>query len=115
MRLIDAEYLLYGMGVFSEKENGTEFMKGVDAVDKMIEDAPTIDPFGWIPCSERLPEADGIYLVTYKLKDYGVELLSFSTATYGGGWTIPAPACYTLKNSNIIAWSYKPKSYQGEA
>jgi len=55
MRLIDAEYLLYGMGMFSEKENGTEFMKGVDAVAKMIDDAPTIAQSGWIPCSERLP------------------------------------------------------------
>ena len=30
---------------------------------KMIEDAPPAQP-DWIPCSERLPEANGRYLVT---------------------------------------------------
>lgn len=61
MRLIDAEYLLYGMGMFSERENGAEFMKGVEAVSELICSADTIDADqndGWIPCSERLPEDD---------------------------------------------------------
>ena len=57
MRLIDAEYLLYGLGMFSEKENGAEFIKGVDAVADMIESAETISPAAnWTPCSVALPE-----------------------------------------------------------
>lgn len=36
-----------------------------------IEDAPTIEPQKWIPCSERLPEVNGRYLVTRGLNACG--------------------------------------------
>ena len=67
MRLIDAEYLLYGMAIFSERENGSEFMKGVDAVAEMIESAETISPAAWIPCAERLPSVGEEVDVTYQI------------------------------------------------
>lgn len=37
-----------------------------------IEDAPTVEPEPhWIPCSDRLPDKSGIYLVTRGLNDCG--------------------------------------------
>ena len=67
----------------------------------------------WTPCAEgqNLPTKDGIYLVTYKLAEYGVALLSFSTATYGGGWNIPFPEHHFISEKDIIAWSEKPDPY----
>lgn len=115
MRPIDADVIVkFIESKLNEKDPNKQF--GNDAVQILaeIEFTPTIaSPRDWTPCAEgqNLPTKDGIYLVTYKLAEYGVALLSFSTATYGGGWNIPFPEHHFISEKDIIAWSEKPDPY----
>lgn len=59
----------------------------------------------WIPCSERLPDKDGIYLVTHRT--FGKLEVTWNIF-YGGehaSW---------LWNDEIIAWMPLPEPYKGE-
>lgn len=59
----------------------------------------------WIPCSERLPDKDGIYLVTHR--KFGKLEVTWNIF-YGGehaSW---------LWNDEIIAWMPLPEPYKGE-
>ena len=56
----------------------------------------------WIPCSERLPEKDGRYLVT---NDGWGEWIVDWNAWLNGQW---------LYNSEPIAWMSLPEPYKGE-
>ncbi len=57
----------------------------------------------WIPCSERLPDKDGKYLVATD-GTYGIDAIDI--AMYENGkW---------LKSSKILAWMYLPDEYKGE-
>lgn len=59
----------------------------------------------WIPCSERLPEKDGKYLVTHR--KFG-KLEATWNIFYGGdhaSW---------LWNDEIIAWMPLPEPWKGE-
>lgn len=108
MRLIDAEYLLYGLGMFSEKENGAEFIKGVDAVADMIESAETISPAAnWTPCSVALPEEHKTVLVTVA-DEYGNDVMFawHDSAGWQSGYE---------ENLPILAWMPAPEPYRGEA
>lgn len=60
----------------------------------------------WIPCSERLPEEDGDYLVTIGFDDVawaGVDIGSFSEGEFNftnvSAWQ-PLPEVYDGKNKN---------------
>ena len=70
MRLIDADALIPNISVKAVFGNDVTAMKcgELRTVLEMIENAPTIEPQRWIPCSERLPEEDGQYLVTVRYK-----------------------------------------------
>ncbi len=57
MRLIDADELMEH--VYRDKLDSREL------IADMVNNAPTIEPPHWIPCSERLPEKDGIYIVCF--------------------------------------------------
>ena len=58
MRLIDADEL---------KKDLTRFYDNEVTAKQLIDEQPTIEPEQrWIPCSERLPEEYGEYLVAYK-------------------------------------------------
>lgn len=60
MRLIDADKLMRDVEEYDLSDGKFQHW---------IEIQPTIEPAQrWIPCSERLPEKDGIYLVTTKGK-----------------------------------------------
>lgn len=54
-----------------------------EAVDKAIK---TLEAQRWIPCSERLPEEDGWYLVLYytrsRYKPYVYDVMSFANDLY---------------------------------
>lgn len=95
MRLIDADALIERIGDWIPHDKcGEEDIKDVvyaeaciDLID-VINDAPTVEQNGWIPCSERLPEEDGEYLVEstrgYEVfyyreeeKQFGLMVLSF--------------------------------------
>ena len=69
---------------------------------------------GWIPCSERLPEEDGVYLIT--LSD-GVDYLTIpadfiSNHTWHKWWKIDSEWIYY---DDVTAWQPLPEPYKGGA
>ena len=89
-----------------EKYNHGEYcyVKAIEAVRKQ----PKVSE--WIPCSERLPEANGEYICTQEIHSLStgkiigesVELVEF----YGGGWM-------RAKHLKVIAWQPLPDPYIG--
>lgn len=62
MRLIDADALIEKCGEWYTEEGSEEGYIGT--LKHLLNKQPTIEPKqGWIPCSERLPEEDGHYIV----------------------------------------------------
>lgn len=53
---------------------------------------------GWIPCSERMPEETGFYMVTKKIKETGERFSGKSRFDIEKGWNDP------LNFIDIIAW-----------
>lgn len=55
MRLIDADYILSSLNVFSDREHGNEhFLFGIETAQDIVKDAPTIEPRPhWIPFTLR--------------------------------------------------------------
>lgn len=68
MRLIDADYILSALNVFSDREHGNErFLSGIETAREIVKDAPTIEPKSqWIPVKDRLPEEKQRVLVRCK-------------------------------------------------
>lgn len=75
------------------------------------------DKSGWIPVSERLPEKDGRYLVTFK---YGIKVCMVGYGSckrtvlgypIGHGWYNLEEAQYYAEDS-IIAWMHLPEPYK---
>ena len=99
MRPIDADALIKRWDEMSVRGR-TEF-------DQEIMVAPSIDidrPQGeWIPCEERLPEADGLYLATFTL--IGIPKFSNVESFKNGKWE--------YHNGYIIAWQPLPKPWKG--
>ena len=66
----------------------------------------------WIPCNERLPEEDGIYLVQLKSGN-------LYTCRYCEGWNcnrdhITGNVNRGLELFTVVAWMPLPKAYEGE-
>lgn len=60
----------------------------------------------WIPCSERLPEKNGNYLVTVEAND-GTASIKFQMVDhYGPDWL------HKGKHEKVIAWMPLPEPYQ---
>jgi hypothetical protein len=131
VRLIDANKIFpWYLKAFSAEEAGEERAIGPDEVRFSMNDIrenlnniPT-EPV-WIPCSERLPEEDGEYLVTLHWSNYpnGVEALHFTNdlssvdrVGYAGekrpGWYEYDSdyGCYEI--DNVIAWMPHPEPYE---
>ncbi len=59
---------------------------------------------GWIKCSDRMPNTNGEYLVTYKwLNCYYTKHINFENLKTKGKWK---------SKENIIAWKEKEKPYK---
>ena len=80
---------------------------------------------GWIPCSERLPEEGGYYLVTYhgwsngdylpKFDDTYVRRLHYQKSERFTGWNHPRYCDDKAENDTnreVIAWQKLPRPYQ---
>lgn len=93
MRLIDADALTY-----SHTKDGD-----VVVYPEAIAEARTIEQPKWIPCSERMPDKDGHYLVTLDF-DYGRSIEM--------GWLLGGE--WVNENSHVtIAWRPLPEPYKG--
>ena len=125
MRLIDADALkelfsevIGHIAIKPEMNGNLEHMIRASAmVIQMIDDAPTVNalncseiPNNWIPCSERLPEEYGEYLVAKHTIGWNCEEYDVNDIAYfdGDGFH---------KADRVIAWMPLPEPYQegGEA
>lgn len=129
MRLIDADKLKKKVLMWmpsdpcgiAEKERPIETDIAVSLMME-IEEAPTIEPEPhWIPCSERLPDAeygegDSVLCCT----ESGLMYILYWD---GGNWCVPTGEPYEWVNhitgwhDKVIAWMPLPKPYRedGEA
>lgn len=117
MRLIDADALIRVL-----KGRFERFKDLVPDIDNSIEfahnyalnsvtNAPTISE-GWIPCSEKMPDEDGEYLVTYNGK--------FVKNVIRVMWYRPEKNCFLLYMpirggvvfEDVIAWMILPEPYK---
>lgn len=78
-----------------------------DEILEMIDEQETVNE--WIPCSERLPETDGTFLVTVKSRrKTRVDICNFNkyakieSHRWGGQYV----------SMNVIAWKQLPESYK---
>ena len=98
MRIIDADALIKRLAYCVEQGMGATI---AFTFMHMIDEAPTIEPIEWVPCSERLPKEYGEYLITttYLGKPYVTTDEYFS---YGwDDW------------EEVIAWAERPKPWKG--
>lgn len=71
----------------------------------------------WIPCSERLPNANGIYIVTRRISD-GFEYRNITDACYFDGsntWHDDTRINHERKYlADVVAWMQMPEPWKGE-
>lgn len=81
-----------------------EEIKNCEEIIKLIKEQPR-----WIPCSERLPEENGNYLVTVEAND-GTASIKFQMVDhYGPKWL------HEGKHEKVIAWMPLPEPYEAES
>ena len=116
IRLIDANALktaLYydvSKGTYGEFMDGSEVSLTDREILQLIDEQPTIDAEPhWIPCSERLPEEKGEYLVTYHpcYWDDVKDEIRVGIDTFRGRTTWAKK-----KHQRVIAWMPLPKPYE---
>ena len=124
------EYLV-GFGIHDNNE-----MYGVacglgDAIEIVKQEAEkfgtdtNVGTNGWIPCSERLPEDGGYYLVTYhewskgnflpKYNDTYVRRMHYQKSERFTGWNYPLCVDDRAENDTnreVIAWQPLPEVYK---
>ena len=87
-----------------------------DVYEEIVEQLPSVQPEPhWIPCSERLPDKMGDYLVTlWDDRGTWVEIVLWNE-TFGGRWQAVLYNDVDYSDiSNVIAWLPLPEPYQGE-
>lgn len=91
-------HFLSNHGVFTDSE-----LEDIETVIKKLKQTR------WIPCSERLPEKNGNYLVTVESND-GTASIKFQTVDhYGPDWL------HEEKTRKVIAWMPLPEDYKEES
>lgn len=77
-------------------------------IAKTINELPSVTPqqTSWIPCSERLPEENGNYLVTVEANDGTAQLKYQMVDHYGPKWLLDK------KKEKVVAWMPLPEPYQ---
>lgn len=80
-----------------------------NTLNEIIEELEQQPKTGWIPCSERLPEENGNYLVTVEAND-GTASIKFQMVDhYGPKWL------HEGKREKVIAWMPLPEPYKAES
>ena len=83
--------------------------------DKLVEAQPKVDE--WIPCSERLPNTNGVYSVTRKLVDGEHEFYISDSSYFDGQDTWHADNRVNHGREylkDVIAWMPLQKPYKGD-
>ena len=127
MRLIDAEKLILHLNDYAlteapdERESADErriskavynaILNCIKAVEEQMTD-------GWIPATERLPEEDGTYLVTFndgtrRTVGYGTCQRTVFGRPIGHGWYDLYAGSYYADRC-VIAWMPLPECYKEE-
>ena len=82
------------------KENAETVYKYIKKLCDDIKALPSAQQ--WIPCSERLPDQNGKYLVVGRQK--AINILKFDGGRWYGKWGVvawmPLPDCYQGENAN---------------
>ena len=100
MRPIDADALEPDAGL----DDGEFWAYSIEQVDS----APTIEPEQrWIPCDERLPEENGVYVVSY---EDAVTWLEW----FNGKWFFYPSNPAREETGTILAWMPLPEPYREE-
>ena len=101
------------------------YARGIDKAIEIVNQTAAEYNNGWIPCSERLPEEGGYYLVTYhgwsngdylpKFDDTYVRRLHYQKSERFTGWNHPRYCDDKAENDTnreVIAWQKLPRPYQ---
>lgn len=91
------------MGKYGTSYMATLLMKSADAIEILSEKIRN-QKQEWIPCEERLPEVDGLYLATFTL--IGIPKFTNVERFKNGKWE-----CH---NGYIIAWQPLPEPWKRE-
>lgn len=88
-------------------------------IDDMYNELPSVtpQPTRWIPCSERLPEEEGWYLVTIqndKTEKRRTENDLFAIGIAEAHKLTPYKFCKDGHRQTVIAWMPVPEPYKGE-
>ncbi len=79
--------------------------RAVEIIEQLAEEYNT----GWIPCSERLPNKKGSYLIQDNKNNIKVAYYDYNTkCTYIAWWD------GYIKVRNVVAWQPLPKPYKKE-
>ena len=82
-------------------------------ISAIIDNAPTINPYKWIPCAEELPQHTDVYNVTVGIASefgYFEKVIPLRFERIKGKdpqWVIPKNEVY-----NVIAWMPLPMAYK---
>lgn len=110
------DYIKRTINPYGRPFDGTAYELGVKIID-FIENIDGEKENGWIPVTERLPEEDGRYLVTFKngikvcMVGYGYCKRTVLGYPIGHGWYSLEEAQYYAEDS-IIAWMHLPEPYK---
>ncbi len=115
-RLIDADALIKRATTYANDNEGWSCTSQADAdFVEYVNKQPTVTIDKWIPCSERLPEDTGRYLVFYKLMS---DTPWITVMNYGRIDDDPKKVFYSYDSEygeipydNIIAWMPLPEAY----
>ena len=131
MRLIDADALIEQWEADAEQMDKPLAKMFANAAINDVNRARTIEPEPqWIPCSERLPEDDGDYLILCrtlsKYKPYVYDVASFANDLYQidkydfcdmkgqKGWFYNDSVYGFCEYYGVYAWMPLPEPYQEE-
>lgn len=123
MRLIDADALIEDCKKYRDtlvpERDAREFAR-IGWLIGILNEQPTIEPQKWIPCSERLPESFGNYLVSYRTDNDEPDIGVFDPKRIDadtGAWTAcDANGWYWVasKGLEVTAWQPLPEPYGGD-
>ena len=78
----------------------------------VIKELPSVNPQRWIPVSERLPEKDGSYLITYESDLYNKQCFVTALEFECGKWFYDDDYKIIDYGNCVIAWMPLPNPYE---